>query len=364
MATNSTGEIFRITTWGESHGVAIGVVIDGCPAGLPITVDEINHALAQRAPGNNPYTSPRKEQDLAEILSGVFEGQTTGAPISIMIRNKDADSSKYEAIKNIYRPGHANYTYLKKYGCFDYRGGGRASARETACRVAAGAVAKKILATQNIELVAYMQAIGGIRANHDMDMSTIKKRMTANQLCCPDTVAAEKMVAALAAAKKSGDSLGGIVAVSTSALPIGLGDPVYQKLEAKLASAYLSIPASKGFEIGEGFCAAAMQGSHHNDSFAVNDKHVTLSSNHAGGTLGGITNGEPLIARVAFKPTSSIKTAQSSVDTQGNATAFQLPEGSRHDPCVAIRAIPVVEAMTALVLVDCLLMNRCSRLDP
>ncbi len=378
MSSNSFGQLFRITTWGESHGKAIGVVIDGCPAGLQITEEEINAALALRAPGRSLYTSPRSEFDQAEIYSGVFNGETTGAPISIIIPNQDAKSSAYEPIKQVLRPGHANFTYLQKYGIFDYRGGGRASARETACRVAASAVAKKLLQYDSIQVTAYLETLGNIQVkNIDIDNTNIdafKKAICDSAIFCPDKEAAASMVARLTEIMQEGDSLGGIVAFIATGLPIGLGDPVYEKLEANLAKAMLSLPATKGFEFGEGFNAASMLGSEHNDPFVVKNQHIYgshLSShacqiethrNHAGGTLGGISTGMPLTGRVAFKPTSSIKKTQTTLDTEGNTVALNLPAGSRHDPCVAIRAVPIVEAMCTLVLADALLMNRCARL--
>ena len=319
MASNSFGTRFRITTWGESHGKAIGAVIDGCPAGLPLTNDDINVELEKRRPGK-PGTSPRKEPDIAEIYSGVFEGKTTGAPISIIIFNRDANSRPYEATKDLMRPGHANYTYLKKYGIFDYRGGGRASARETACRVAAGAVAKKLLALYDITVEAALE---------EQPMP------------------------------EEGDSIGGIVTVTTSPLPVGLGDPLFEKLEANLAKAILSIPATKGFEIGEGFAASAMSGSSHNDLFDSSGP----TTNRSGGTLGGISTGQPLRLKVAFKPTSSIRKPQQTVTTDGLPATLTLPKGSRHDPCVAIRGVIVVEAMVALVLIDALLLGAADRID-
>ncbi|MCP5505893.1 MAG: chorismate synthase [Chlamydiales bacterium] len=358
MGSNTFGNLFRITTWGESHGKAIGVVIDGCPAGLPITIDEVNQELSRRAGGKSPYTTPRGEKDQAEILSGTFEGQTTGAPISIIIYNQDADSSKYEPIKELMRPGHANFTYLEKYGIFDYRGGGRSSARETACRVAAGAIAKKLLAHFNIKTTAYIYAIGPVTIS-SVDLSHLPN----SSLSCPDAKAEEEMIKALDAAKADHDSLGGIIECTTENLPIGLGDPVYEKLEANLAKGMLSIPASKGFEIGEGFHAARLRGSEHNDGFTTDSSgNIVPASNHAGGTLGGITTGQPLIFRVAFKPTSSINKTQKTVDTQGNPQTFKLPEGSRHDPCVTLRAVPIVEAMAACALADALLAARSSKL--
>ncbi len=364
MASNTLGNLFRITTWGESHGKAIGVVIDGCPAGLALQDDDINQELALRAPGRNSYTTPRQEPDRAEIYSGIFEGKTTGTPISIIIMNQDADSSKYEALKHVLRPGHANYTYLAKYGdIYDHRGGGRASARETACRVAAAAVAKKILALSGIHTCAYLSSVADVSAviSHE-DAHHLKLTSYNNPIFCPDSTAAQAMMERITAAKDAGDSLGGTVTFYATGLPAGLGDPIYEKLEANLAKAMLSLPASKGFEIGEGFRAAEMLGSEHNDVFMPDEQVGRTRTNHAGGTLGGISTGMPLRGCVAFKPTSSIAKIQPTVDCEGRSTVLQLPEGSRHDPCVAIRAVPVVDAMCALVLVDALLMNRTARL--
>lgn len=363
MASNSFGNIFKMTTWGESHGKAVGVVIDGCPAGLEISESEINDALAFRAPGRNPYTSPRTEADKGEILSGVFEGKTTGAPISIIIPNKNADSSKYEPIKDLLRPGHANYTYLEKYGIFDYRGGGRSSARETACRVAAGAIAKKILRHYKIQLVAYIKQIGSIQALIETnDIEHLRIETYQNPLFCPDAQATTAMIALIEKAKEEGDSIGGVVEFIAHSLPAGLGDPLYEKLEANLGHAMMSLPASKGFEIGSGFQSVIMPGSEHNDLFTHHTGQVQTQTNHSGGILGGISNGMPIIGRVAFKPTSSITKEQKTLTISGEKTLFNLPVGSRHDPCVAIRAVPIVEAMAALVLVDAILLNRCVKL--
>lgn len=363
MAHNSFGNIFRITTFGESHGAAIGVVIDGCPALLPISEKEIQTELDLRAPGRNTYTTPREERDQAEILSGTFEGKTTGAPIAIIIYNKDADSSKYEAIKDLLRPGHANYTYLEKYGIFDYRGGGRSSARETAARVAAGAVAKKLLAHYKIHPFAYIKELGGIKSEApEGSHSQIRKRVYTSPIFCPDQIQSKKMMKAIKEAKEDGDSLGAIIECRVDDLPVGFGDPVYEKLEANLAKAMLTLPATKGVEFGEGFGASALRGSQHNDLFIKRNKKIKTATNFAGGTLGGISMGMPLEFRVAFKPTSSIKHSMKTLDLKGNPAVFSLPEGSRHDPCVAIRAVPIVESMTALVLVDAYLMNRCSKL--
>ena len=319
---NRFGQFFRFTTWGESHGPAIGVTIDGSPAGVELSVEEIQCSLDRRKPGVNPYTSPRKETDRVEILSGIFEGKTTGAPITLLIRNHDADSSKYEAIKNLLRPGHANYTYLQKYGCFDWRGGGRASARETASRVAAAAVARKLLG--NIEVQATLVETGEI---------------------------------------EEGDSTGGIIEAIATNVPVGLGDPVYGKIEALLAHAMLSINACCGFEMGDGFKAALRKGSENNDCFYNDNGQIRTRTNHCGGVLGGITNGMPLKMRVAFKPTSSILKAQETVDLEGRTATFELPEGSRHDHCLAIRAVPVVEAMLILVLADRILATRTNHVS-
>jgi len=336
MGSHAFGTLFRITTWGESHGPAIGVVIDGCPAGLELFPSDLSGDLKRRAPGHLPYTSPRKEEDLPEILSGVFRGVTTGAPISILIWNRDADPKAYEALEHVLRPGHAGFTYLAKYGIYDHRGGGRASGRETACRVAAGAVAKKLLAAWGVRCEASLVQVG-------------------------DEQDPARYEAVLKAAQEEGDSVGGVVAFRADGVPVGLGDPIYEKLEAKLGAAMLSIPATKGFEMGEGFQAASMRGSTHNDPFICVEGAIAPASNHAGGTLAGISTGLPIVGRVAFKPTSSIRKKQETVTTKGEKVALQLSERARHDPCIAIRAVPVVEAMLALVLADSVLLGRGAR---
>lgn len=360
MGSNTFGNLLRVTTWGESHGPAIGLVIDGCPPGITLDAHDINLELAKRAPGKNRYTTPRCEKDEVEILSGLFEGNTTGAPIAMMIRNKDADSSKYEQIQHLLRPGHANFTYLQKYGIFDFRGGGRASARETACRVAAGAVAKIILRRRNIEVLAFLEQVHSIRTDIDF-LKIDKEQVYDSPLFCPDPTAEKKMGEFIDTCRTAGNSVGGVVRFVAKGVPAGLGDPVYEKFEANLAKAMLSIPAAKGFEIGSGFSSVLMLGSDSNDLFVIDASGVKTETNHAGGVLGGITTGMPVYGRVPFKAASSIKAPQKTIDIKGNESVFQLPEGSRHDPCVAIRAVPVVEAMLALTLADSLLMNSaCS----
>lgn len=358
MGSNAFGTLFKIITWGESHGKAVGVVIDGCPAGLAITPEEIDLALLQRAPGRTAYTSPRKEEDRVEILSGVFEGITTGAPISLLIKNSDADSSKYEPIKHLLRPGHANFTYLEKYGVFDYRGGGRASARETVCRVAAGAIAKKLLSHFGVEVSAYLHQVGSVEAEVNLEREFEQN----SPIFCPDKRAETEMLALLEATKKEGDSIGGVVAFVIKNVPKGLGDPVYEKLEARLGYAMMSLPASKGFEIGEGFASVSMKGSEANDLFYEENGDVKTETNYSGGILGGISNGMPILGKVAFKPASSILKSQSTLTIQKEKSDFTLPSGSRHDPCVAIRAVPIVEAMAAIVIADALLLNRSAKL--
>ncbi|HYI14714.1 MAG TPA: chorismate synthase [Thermomicrobiales bacterium] len=349
------GRAFRITTWGESHGPALGVVIDGCPAGLPLDEALIQRDLDRRRVGQSKVTSPRNEGDRVQILSGVFEGQTTGAPISLITYNADADSSKYDIIRDMFRPGHADYTYWIKYGIRDHRGGGRSSARETWGRVASGAIARGILKTAGIDVYAFTTQIGEIQAS-TFDRCAIDQ----NLVRAADPEAAERMVAAIEQVKLEQDSLGGIVEVHAEGVPPGLGEPTVDKLDALIGQAMLSIPATKGVEIGHGFSAVSMRGSQHNDAFYIDESgRVRNRSNHAGGTLGGISSGETIVARVAVKPTSSVSRDQETVDIHGNSRTI-LVEG-RHDPCVVPRAVPVVEAMMCLVLVDLYLLNRMSR---
>jgi chorismate synthase len=363
MASNQFGNIFRFTTWGESHGKAIGVVIDGCPAGILISANEINLALQARAPGRNAFVSARKEPDQVEILSGVFDDYTTGAPVSIQIKNLDIDSRSYHPTKDLYKPGHANYTYLKKYNRFDYKGSGRSSGRETACRVIAGVFAKKILKIYDIETCAYLKTIGNISFENSKDIVWLKENKIKSIIFCPCLFTSEKMLALLELIRNEGDSIGAVIEFTTNNLPIGLGDPVYEKIEANLAKAMLSIPASKGFEIGEGFNIVNMRGSKANDNLTIDGNKVKFTSNNAGGVIGGITNGMPLIGRVAFKPTSSIFKKQSTLDINNQKKIFEIDKKARHDPCIGIRAVPVVEAMLDVVLADAILMNKNAKYE-
>jgi chorismate synthase len=360
MASNSFGTLFRCSTWGESHGPALGVVIDGCPAGIPLDEELINRDLARRAPGASGQVSARREKDRAVLLSGVFAGLSTGAPLSILIENTDPDSSAYEDTAGLLRPGHANFTYLSKYGLFDHRGGGRASARETAGRVAAGAVARQMLKDPGISVGAYLSRVGAAGApERPPDEALAFARSSPLFAPCPE--AEEAFRREIEAAAEAGDSVGGLVAFVALGVPPGLGDPVYGRLDALLAGAMLSIPASKGFDIGEGFAAASLRGSVCNDGFTAREGVPLPAGNRAGGVLGGISTGMPVYGRVAFKPTSSIFLPQRTVDMQGQEAEFLLPAHSRHDPCLAVRAVPVVEAMCLLVLADLWLLNRSAR---
>lgn len=352
---SSFGRIFKLTTWGESHGPALGVVIEGCPAGLPLTVEDIQYELDRRRVGQSSVTSPRNERDRAEILSGVFEGVTTGVPISLITYNKDVDSSKYEPIRHLFRPGHADYTYWAKYGHRDHRGGGRSSARETWGRVAAGAIARKILATAGVEVYGFTREIGGIEME-TFDRDEIER----NVVRCPDPVAAARMVDAITTAKAEGDSLGGIVEIHATGVPPGLGEPTFEKLDALIGQAMLSIPATKGVEIGDGFGIVRAHGSESNDAFYAEDGQVRTRTNSAGGSLGGISSGEDIVVRVAVKPTSSVGKPQETVDSSLQPQTIMV-EG-RHDPSVCPRAVPVAEAMLAIVLADLSLVNRAARI--
>lgn len=349
------GKIFRLTTWGESHGPALGVVIEGVPAGIPLSIEDIQVQLDRRRVGQSKVTSPRGEKDRAEILSGVFEGYTTGAPVSLITYNQDADSSKYDNLRDVFRPGHADFTYWAKYGRRDHRGGGRSSARETWGRVAAGAIARKILESVGAEVYGFTREIGGI------EMETFdREHIEQNLVRCPDPIAAEAMTEAILAAKESFDSLGGVVEVRAIGVPPGLGEPTFDRLDALIAQAMLSIPATKGVEIGEGFESARSRGSENNDWFYAEEGRVRTRSNRAGGTLGGISSGEEIIVKVAIKPTSSVAREQETVDINMQPRTI-LVEG-RHDPSVVPRAVPVAEAMLAIVLADLVLQNRAARI--
>lgn len=350
-APNTIGEVIRLTTFGESHGLAIGAVLDGLPPGMELSPEDIQAELDRRRPGQSSITTSRKEEDRARILSGVFEGRTTGAPVCILIENKDQDSSKYDIIRHLFRPGHADFTFWRKYGLRDHRGGGRSSGRETATRVAGGAVAKTILAERGVRIVAYALEIGGVHAEM-ADYDEIER----NPARCPDPEAARAMEQAILDAKSEGDSVGGIVQLEVSGVPAGLGDPVFGKLDAALGKALLSLGAVKGIEFGAGFEAARMHGSECNDPMR-DGRFVT---NNAGGILGGISNGEDIVVRLAVKPTASVGVTQETCDLEGNNATIRI-EG-RHDPCIVPRVIPVVECMAALVILD--LWETQSRLRP
>ena len=351
------GKLFSITTFGESHGGGVGVVVDGCPPRLPISVEELQRDLDRRRPGQSRLTTPRDEADKVEILSGVFEGQTLGSPIGMLVRNQDARSSAYAPMKDIYRPSHADYTTEAKYGIRNWQGGGRASARETIGRVAAGALARKLLAhVAQIEVLAWVQSVQDIGAEIDASSVTLAQ-VEASPTRCPDPQVAERMYARIDEARRNQDSLGGVVQCVARRVPPGWGEPVFDKLEADLAHALLSLPASKGFEIGSGFAGTLLPGSVHNDPFIPGaDGRPHTRTNRSGGVQGGISNGEDIVLRVAFKPTATISQPQDTVDR--NNAAVVLEAQGRHDPCVLPRAVPMVEAMVCLVLADHLLRQR------
>ncbi len=353
MAGNIFGNFFRIMTFGESHGPMIGVVIDGIKPNLDIDISEIQKELDRRKPGQSSVTTQRKESDTVQIVSGIFEGKTTGTPICIIIKNEDYKTSDYENIKNIFRPGHGGYTFLKKYGIYDYRGGGRTSGRETAARVAAGAIAKQLLKKRGIDILAYTKQIGSISIEK-FDEQEIEK----NPVRSPDREAAQKMIELIEKAKSEGDSVGGLIEIKVQGLSAGYGEPVFDKLEADFAKALMSIGAVRGFEIGSGFKSAVMKGSECNDQFRVNPEtgEIETITNNSGGVQAGISNGSEIIMRIAVKPTSSISKKQKSVTYNGKEVEFQI-EG-RHDPCICPRIVPVAEAMTALVLIDHILMQE------
>lgn len=358
MAGNSFGQFFRITTFGESHGAAIGVVVDGCPAGVDFDLAFIQQQMDRRRPGQSALSTDRNEADRVEVLSGVFDGKTTGTPVAMLLRNADQRSGDYDALKEVYRPSHADYTYEARYGLRDHRGGGRSSARETAARVAAGALAQLLLRQWGVHIQAYVSAVGPIAVEKpytELDLTQIES----NAVRCPDAATAAQMEALITRLKAEGDSVGGVITCIASGLPAGWGEPVFDKLEADLAKGMLSINAVKGFEIGSGFVAAAGRGSAFNDAFELRDGRVRTQSNHSGGIQGGISNGEDVYFRVAFKPVATIGKSQQTLTTSGEATALQAK--GRHDPCVVPRAVPIVEAMTALVLADHALRARVAR---
>ena len=356
MPGNSFGQLFRITTCGESHGGAVGVIVDGCPPGLEISEYDIQHELDRRRPGQSHITTPRNEADEIYILSGIFEGKTTGTPILLLAYNKDMRPQDYNELKKLYRPSHADYTYSQKYGMRDFRGSGRASARETLARVAAGAIAQKYLKQHGkIQIVSFVEQVGDVFAEVDLKKVSIKA-VDANIVRCPDPTAAKKMIAAIEAVKKDGDSLGGVITCVIRNVPVGLGEPVFDKLSADLGKAMLSINAVKGFEIGSGFEGTMLRGSEHNDEWVKKKGRAITATNHAGGVLGGISNGDDIYFRVAFKPTSTIMKEQKTVTTRGKAVTMKA--AGRHDPCVLPRAVPIVDAMAALVIMDHLLRQR------
>ncbi len=350
-AGSSFGQLFRIATFGESHGGAVGAVIDGCPPGLPISKEEIQADLDRRRPGQSAITTPRNEQDEIHILSGLMDGLTTGTPILLMAYNKDAQSHDYDTLKDVFRPGHADYTFQAKYGARDWRGSGRASARETLARVAAGAIAKKYLKVHfGVEILSYVEQVADIRTEIVAD-SVTSTQIEANIVRCPDVEAAQKMIALIETVRDAGDSVGGIIKGVIRHCPVGLGEPVFDKLHADLGKAMLSINAVKGFEIGSGFAGVTRRGSEHNDSFYTDEAdRVRTRTNHAGGVLGGISNGEDIHFRIAVKPTSTIRKSQETITLEGESTS--LAATGRHDPCVLPRAVPIVDAMAALVLMD------------
>ena len=358
MAGNSFGNIFKLTSFGESHGLAIGGVIDGCPAGLEIDIEFIQKELNRRKPGQSAIVTARSENDTVEFLSGIFEGKSTGTPIAFLIKNKDQNSADYEHLKDTFRPSHADYTYQKKYEHRDYRGGGRSSARETIARVVAGAIAKLLLQKIGVTIHAFVSQVGKIRVEKqytELDFSKIET----NEIRCPDEQVANEMIKHIKFVKSKGDTVGGVITCVAQKVPVGLGEPVFDKLHAELGKAMLSINAVKGFEIGSGFYGSTLLGSEHNDAFEKNTEgKITTKSNHSGGIQGGISNGQDIYFNVAFKPVSTLMMNQLSVDKEGNTV---IVEGKgRHDACVLPRAVPIVEAMTALVLADYFLLSQLS----
>jgi chorismate synthase len=352
---NTFGHLFRLTTFGESHGGAVGVVVDGCPPKLSLSEEDIQVELDRRKPGQSRLTTQRQEEDRCQILSGVFEGKTLGTPILVLVKNTDARSDDYLPFKDAYRPSHADYTYQVKMGIRNWKGGGRASARETVGRVAAGAIAKKILQEHNVEIVAWVQQVGTLAASVDPDTVQVAQ-VEETPVRCPDADVRDRMIDAIDSARKDGDSLGGIVSIVARGVPPGLGAPIFDKLEADLAQALMSLPAAKGFELGSGFAGLALRGSEHNDPFYMEGDRVRTRTNHSGGIQGGISNGENILLRVAFKPTATVLLDQETVTVDKKPT--RVKGRGRHDPCVLPRAVPICEAMVAIVLADHLLRQR------
>jgi len=354
--SNSFGKIFRITTFGESHGVAVGVVVDGCPAGLEITAKEIQQELDRRRPGQSNITTQRKEGDEVIILSGLYENKPTGTPIALMVNNTNQAGKDYSHLEHAFRPSHADYTYTAKYGLRDHRGGGRSSARETLARVAAGAIAQKYLQQYNIQIASYVSAVGPIALTETYDRLDLSQ-IDSNKIRCPQPEAAEKMIALVEETRKNRDTIGGVITCVIKNLPVGLGEPAFDKLHAELGKAMLSINAVKGFEYGSGFAGTKLYGSEHNDEFYTDEQgRVRTRTNHSGGIQGGISNGEDVYFRVAFKPVATILQPQTSINSVGES--INLEGKGRHDPCVLPRAVPIVDAMAALVIIDFLLRQR------
>ncbi len=353
--SNTFGKIFTLTSFGESHGVAVGGIIDGCPAGVELDVAFIQSELNRRRPGQSSVSTSRKESDTVELLSGVFEGKTTGTPIGFIVRNEQQRSADYEHLRELYRPSHADYTYQMKYGIRDYRGGGRSSARETIARVVAGAVAKLVLKRFGVEIFAYTSQIGAVRLDDDFT-AILQKNIEANAVRCPDDALAQKMIETIEMARAEGDSVGGVVSCVIRNLPVGIGEPVFDKLSARLAYAMLSINAAKGFEFGDGFAAATQKGSEQNDAFYLKNGVIATQTNHSGGIQGGLSNGENVRFRVAFKPTATIAKEQRTVTRTNDET--MVSAHGRHDPCVVPRAVPVVEAMAAMTVLDLMLIAK------
>lgn len=359
MAGNAFGKVFRVTTFGESHGPAIGAVIDGCPAGIKVDLDFVQLQMDKRRPGQSRLTTQRKESDQPTILSGVFEGVTLGTPIAATIANEDNRSKDYEHLKAAYRPSHADFTYQEKYGVRDHRGGGRSSARETAARVFAGAIAQLLLKENGISVAAYVSQVGSVACAKSYDQLDLSKTFE-NDVHCPDAETAKQMTALIEEVRKRGDTVGGVVTGVVRGCPVGLGEPVFDRLHADLGKAMLSINAAKGFEIGSGFAGVVLNGSAHNDPFVNSGGKITTTTNHSGGIQGGISNGMDIYFRVAFKPVATIMKEQSSVDANGQPA--KVAGKGRHDPCVLPRAVAIVEAMAALTIADHLLLQRLSKL--